>query len=224
MAQVLVLATLATKGEETRYLVDQLTQSGISARVIDISLNSNGAVLKGADKLAAMDLAAAQVLDEVLAGVQSDAEVVLGLGGGTGGEIVLNVLKALPVTFPKVLVTTLPFDPRIAVADNSIVLVPTLADLSGLNAILRDVLENAALICAGLCQKARKGELTDVKPSVGITALWTTEGAIAPLVQALSEAGRETRCFMPTAMAVPRSHVLRPMVRLTRSSISHRMS
>ena len=195
MAQVLVLATLATKGEETRYLVDQLTQSGISARVIDISLNSNGAVLKGADKLAAMDRAAAQVLDEVLAGVQSDTEVVLGLGGGTGGEIVLNVLKALPVTFPKVLVTTLPFDPRIAVADNSIVLVPTLADLSGLNAILRDVLENAALICAGLCQKTRKGELTDVKPSVGVTALGATEGAIAPLVQALSEAGRESTVF-----------------------------
>jgi uncharacterized protein (UPF0261 family) len=56
---------------------------------------------------------------------------VVGLGGGTGGEIILRAMHALPFDFPKILITTLPFDPRAALADNAITLVPTLVDVAG---------------------------------------------------------------------------------------------
>ena len=88
-----------------------------------------------------MQVAVVQVWDDVAAAVDTDIDAIVGMGGGTGGEVILQVLRALPVTFRKVLVTTLPFDPRGAVADNSIVLVPTLANICGLNATLREVLE-----------------------------------------------------------------------------------
>lgn len=195
MAQVLVLATLATKADEADYLMAQLAGLGLRAKIIDISLRSNGKVLDGSAKKEAMAQAAQLALDEITEAVLGDAEVVVGIGGGTGGEIALQVLRALPITFPKVLVTTLPFDPRVAVADNSIVLVPTLADIMGLNTILREVLENTALMTAGLCRKSRKGELTTITPSVGITALGATDGAVRPLVEGLAHAGRESTVF-----------------------------
>ena len=195
MAQVLILATLSTKADEANYLRDQMEKLGLSSRFVDVSLNANGTVLDGEAKCLAMVDAADRVLGEVSAASQAEAELVVGIGGGTGGEIIMNVLRALPITYPKILVTTLPFDPRVVVAENSIILVPTLADIAGLNAILREALENTALMAAGLCQKSRKGELKDVTPSVGITALGATEGAVKPLVEALTKRGRESTVF-----------------------------
>lgn len=195
MAQVLVLATLATKADETGFLTDRLKAAGVSFDVIDISLNTGGKTLSGGGKRQAMAAVAQTACDLVRVGRKTGAEVVVGIGGGTGGEIVLQVMRSMPVTFPKVLCTTLPFDPRFAVADNSIILVPTLADISGLNGMLREALENTALMTAGLCRKARKGELIDITPSVGITALGATDGAINPLVKAFAAQGRETTVF-----------------------------
>lgn len=195
MAQVLILATLTTKADEAGFLRDQMERLGLTTQFVDVSLRSDGRVLDGDAKCDAMVAAAARVLEEVTHATQTDAELVVGIGGGTGGEIILNVLKGLPITFPKVLVTTLPFDPRVAVAENSIILVPTLADIAGLNGILRESLENTALMAAGLCQKERKGELLEIAPSVGITALGATDGAVKPLVAALTAQGRETTVF-----------------------------
>tara|TARA_B100000497_G_scaffold127937_1_gene171880 strand:+ start:8122 stop:9258 length:1137 start_codon:yes stop_codon:yes gene_type:complete len=195
MAQVFVLVTMETKAEEAGFLLDKLTATGVTAKVVDISLNTGGEVLDGADKCIAMSQAALNATKEVNIARKNGAEVVVGIGGGTGGEIILQIMRELPVTFPKVLCTTLPFDPRFAVADNSIILVPTLADISGLNGILREALENTALMSAGLCNKARKGELIDIAPSVGITALGATDAAIRPLIKALRKRGRESTVF-----------------------------
>ena len=123
-------------------------------------------------------------------------DAVIGLGGGTGAEIVLKVMRGLPITFPKVLITTLPFDPRIALADNSIILVPTLADICGLNATLREVFENAsAAMTAGLCRSRRRANACVDNPSIAITALGATEGAVVRLNAALRERGEEATVF-----------------------------
>ena len=42
MAQVLVLATISTKGDEDRFLLDKLVDAGVTADVIDISLENGG--------------------------------------------------------------------------------------------------------------------------------------------------------------------------------------
>jgi len=104
-------------------------------------------------------------------------------------------MRALPVTFPKVLVTTLPFDPRIAVADSSVILVPTLVDICGLNATLREVLENTAALTAGLCRTRRVAGACVASPSIGITALGATETAVTSLVSALAERSQESTVF-----------------------------
>ncbi len=195
MSKVLVLVTMATKLEEAQFLVAALVAAGVEPQVVDTSLRTGGEVLGGEGKCIAMSDAAKRALMQVNEGRKNGAEVVVGIGGGTGGEIALQVMRDLPVTYPKVLCTTLPFDPRFAVADNSIVLVPSPADIMGLNGMLRECLENTALMTAGLCKKKRKGELIDIEPSVGITALGATDGAIRPLVDALKGQGRECTVF-----------------------------
>lgn len=195
MSKVLVLATMETKTEEANFLLSELVAAGVAPQVVDISLDTGGKVLDGEGKCRAMNAAAVRAIAEVEAARKQGAEVVVGIGGGTGGEIALQVMRDLPVTFPKVLCTTLPFDPRFAVADNSIVLVPSPADILGLNGMLRECLENTALMTAGLCRKRRKGELVDIDPSVGITALGATDGAIRPLVHRLKALGRESTVF-----------------------------
>ena len=192
---VLLLATLATKSEEANYLSRRLADHGITVRLLDLSLDTGGQTCAGPGKAAAMQATIARLWDQVADAADNGTDVVLGIGGGTGGEMIVRLLRALPVTFPKVLITTLPFDPRGAVADNSIILVPTLADLCGLNPLLRAVLENTAALTAGLCQITARPESGQRAGSIGITALGATEGAAAPLVAALANRGQEATVF-----------------------------
>lgn len=192
--RVLVLATLETKSEETNFLMQCLAEHGVAAQSIDLSLHA-GAVLGGPEKLQAMNRAVDRAKTAVAEMSSGDVNVVIGIGGGTGGEIALRVLQSLPVTYPKVLLTTLPFDPRIAAADSSIIIVPTLADICGLNPTLRELLENTAALTAGLCSTRRTVDACIAETSVGITALGATEGAVTPLVTALREHGQESTVF-----------------------------
>lgn len=194
-AHVLVLATLDTKAEEADYLISRFDAHNVKTSKIDLSLGSGGTMLDGPEKLQAMEKAAESAIETMTGTMIDDVHAVIGLGGGTGGEIALRVLRALPMTFPKVLVTTLPFDPRVVVADTSVILVPTLADISGLNPTLREVLENAAAMTAGLCNTRRQANACVDSPSVGITALGATEGAVAPLIRQLRDRGQESTVF-----------------------------
>ena len=187
--RALILATLATKAEEVAFMAARMAQHDVDVEAIDLSLEANGKVLGGPAKALAIDHAAGRVRNQVTDATNEGVNVVIGLGGGTGAEIALKVLRAMPITFPKMLVTTLPFDPRYALADNSVVLVPTLADLNGLNATLREILENAAAMAAGLCQTRRRANACVLTPSIGITGLGATDSAIRPLVEALQVRG-----------------------------------
>ncbi|MEM1373283.1 MAG: Tm-1-like ATP-binding domain-containing protein [Pseudomonadota bacterium] len=192
---VLLLATFATKEEELRYFEERLDYHGVSWSAFDISLITEGAILSGSGKLEAMDRAVEKAIEGLTKALEDPAHAVVGLGGGTGGEIILRAMRSLPITFPKLLVTTLPFDPRVAIADNSIVLVPTLMDMCGLNATLREVLENAAAMTAGLCATRRKAAACVAQPSVAVTALGATEGAVAPLVERIRTHRHEATVF-----------------------------
>lgn len=194
-ATVVLLATVETKNKEAQFLQGALKAHGVEVRVVDISLHSHGVIWDGPRKVQAMDEVGARVGADLHEALDGSISAVVGLGGGTGGEIILRVMQALPFAFPKILITTLPFDPRIALADNSIILVPTLADIAGLNATLRQVLATSAAMIAGLCQMpADQPHVSDV-PSVGITALGATAGAAEALVAGLRALGEESTVF-----------------------------
>ena len=217
---IFLVSTLDTKSEETAWLCARLAAYGVDAEMLDASLETGGAVLDGRGKLQAMDRAIERVAGAVQdrQSRQSDHAQrpagIVGLGGGTGSEIILAVMRRLPVDFPKVLITPLPFDPRPALADNAVILVPTLVDICGLNATLRMVLDHAAALVAGLACRGRIAALIEQNapypalieqnapypaqatvPSVGITALGATGPAVTQLVNALRKRGLESSVF-----------------------------
>lgn len=192
-ARVLLLATLETKREEVAFLADALATQGLASEVVDLSLGSHGEVWDGAHKIQAIAETAATRGAEIAAMLDGSVGAVVGIGGGTGGEIILKAMHALPYDFPKVLITTLPFDPREAVADNSIILVPTLVDIAGLNPTLRRVFTASAMMIAGLV-RAPAPEIAG-QTSIGVTALGATGGAAEALVAGFRARGEETTVF-----------------------------
>jgi uncharacterized protein (UPF0261 family) len=173
VADVVLLATMDTKASEAQYLVRQLEKRGLGVRVIDLSLGSNGEVWPGDRKLARMEAVSREAVGAVAQAVAEGARAAVGLGGGTGGEMVLRIMERQPVEFPQVLVTTLPFDPRPALARSAIILMPTLADFSGLSGWMRDILDRCAAMLAGLVTlPSRENRETSVAISVlGATQL-----------------------------------------------------
>lgn len=192
---VMLLATVDTKAAEIAYLVDALADNGVHARVCDVSLDAGGRRLCPEQKVEAMRRTAADVVAGIGPLLGPGYQAIIGIGGGTGGQIIVDIMRALPFSYPKVLVTTLPFDPRSMLADNSIVVVPTLADISGLNATLRQSFDHAAALVAGICRNPRpRGHISDT-PSIGITALSTTSGGVDPLRRFVQAHGREATVF-----------------------------
>lgn len=192
MARVLLIGTLETKRQELTYMAASLRRYGLEVELMDVSLGSNGAVWSGAEKLARMaaraEAAAADISTHCL-----DCKVAIGVGGGTGGEIVLAAIKGLPATFPKVLVTTLAFDPRPALADSSITIIPTLCDIEGLNTQLRQVFENAAAMVSGLAQA--KTIPPGDRQTIAVTTLGATARAGTEISTQLTELGYEPTVF-----------------------------
>ena len=192
MPLVLLLATLETKREEVAFLEAALTAQDLACEIVDLSLGAHGEVWDGAHKIRAIEETGARLGAELSTRLDGVGAVV-GLGGGTGGEIILRVMHALPFDFPKVLITTLPFDPRAALADNSIILVPTLVDIAGLNPTLRQVFTASAALVAGL---ARTPALDiAAQKTIGITALGATGGAAEALVAGFRALNEETTVF-----------------------------
>lgn len=192
MARVLLIGTFETKHEELSYLGRALEGHGVEVETLDVSLASNGAVWSGAEKLAQMaaraEQAAAHITDN-----SNKYHVAIGVGGGTGGEIVLAAMKGLPSHYPKILITTLAFDPRPALADSSITIIPTLCDIEGLNFYLKQVFENAAAAVAGLT--LAKKVTPNARKCVAITTLGATGLAGAQIAASLVDQGYEPTVF-----------------------------
>lgn len=187
---VALLGTCETKAEEMSALSEALARQGLAILPFDLSLASGGAVLPGEEKLRRM---ATKVGDVSAAITRAVPAAVLAIGGGTGSEMALRVLKSLPPGLPKFLITTLPFDPRAALADTDVTLIPTLCDIQGMNAPLRRIFSRSAAMVAGAVRATP--EPGGQKTSVAVSLLGVTQQAGAGILRRLREAGLETAAF-----------------------------
>ncbi len=192
MARVLLIGTVETKRDELAALSAALAAHGLTVDSVDISLGSAGAVLTGPPKLSRMAERGAEAGAEAAARAPG-CTAAIAIGGGTGAEIALTVLRALPPDLPKILVTTLAFDPRGQVADCGVILVPTLCDIEGLNPTLARVFEATAAMAAGLTRM--RAVEASIRPSVAVSTLGATGAAGAAVVCALAAGGAEATVF-----------------------------
>ncbi len=192
MARVLLIGTHETKGAELAALSGALVAHGLVPDPVDISLGAGGMVLPGVAKLARMQ-ARAQEAGLEAAARSEGCLAALAIGGGTGGEVALGVLRALPPDLPKLLITTLAFDPRAPLADCGITLIPTLCDIEGVNPTLNRVFERTAAMVAGLAHARAVTPATG--PSVAVSTLGATGPAGAAVARALSDRGAVATVF-----------------------------
>jgi uncharacterized protein (UPF0261 family) len=172
MSTVAVLGTLDTKLEEISYVAERIHNCGCVPVLFNTGSNDVDGVI--ADYPAAAIQAAAAHLDahrtkldtmnataagatallaELVADRQVDAAIAI--GGGQGSWIASKVLRALPVGFPKVLVSTAGRDVGQYTQFSDTLSVFSITDISGLNPILETVLDNAAAAICGMARQRR---------------------------------------------------------------------
>ncbi|GJP38971.1 hypothetical protein CLOM_g23372 [Closterium sp. NIES-68] len=125
--------------------------------VADLLASDSGATAKSAASLAADRGEAVQAVSDALkrfvrgkweGGALAGA---VGIGGSGGTAIIAPALRALPVGAPKMIVSTVASGNTAPYIDTSdLVLVPSIVDVAGLNAILRAVLSSTAAALAGM--------------------------------------------------------------------------
>ena len=198
---VLVAGTLDTKGDELRYMRDLIWAAGLPVRMVDLSTTGgySGAEVPAHQVAAFHPRGAAGVFTgdrgQSVAGMteafrrwilrQSGIAGVLSAGGSGGTAMVAPAMRALPVGIPKLIVSTVASgEVSKYVGPSDIMLMPSVADVQGLNAITEEVLANAAQAMIGMvaARQSAKPRIS-TKPAIGLTMF----GVTTPCVQQVTK-------------------------------------
>lgn len=171
---VAVVATLDTKGEEVAYLRDRIRGAGKGALVIDVGvLNPPRGITPD---ISAQDVAArcgmefkemvsggrgravanmAQAAAKVVSDLWRSGQIhgVLSVGGAQGTFMGTQVMKALPVGVPKVMLSTMAAGRQTFgeyVGTKDIAMIHSVVDILGINSVSRKILDNAAGAICGM--------------------------------------------------------------------------
>jgi uncharacterized protein (UPF0261 family) len=218
MPTIAILGTMDTKGVEHDYVADLIRQRGHAVLVIDVGTLEEPrlkpditryevAAAAGADLAAlvakrdrgeavtAMSRGAPMVLAKLAEERRIDG--VISLGGGGGTAIATAAMRALPVGFPKLMVSTLASGnvaPYVGVKD--IVMFPSVVDIAGMNRISRQLLARAAGAICGMVE-AKLPAATD-KPIIVASQFGNTTPCIEHARKILEAAGYEVIVFAAT--------------------------
>ncbi|MEQ8738051.1 MAG: Tm-1-like ATP-binding domain-containing protein, partial [Hoeflea sp.] len=202
---VLVAGTLDTKGDELRFIRDQIRAAGLPVRMVDLSTSGehSGAEIP-ANQIAAFhprgsagvftgdrgqSVAGMTLAFERWIARQQGIGGIISAGGSGGTAIVAPAMRSLPVGVPKLIVSTVASgEVSKYVGPSDITMMHSVADVQGLNTITREVLSNAAQAMAGMV-KARRGasEVTPGKPAVGLTMFGVTTTCVRQIVDLLDD-------------------------------------
>lgn len=222
MAVVALIGTLDTKGAECAWLAEQLDKYGVQALFVDVGSFSASplANVSSDDVIAAADSDAAalrerrdrgemmQVMSVGAARIVRDLAVsgrihgLLALGGSGGSSVAAAAMQALPVGFPKLLVSTMASgDVKPYVGEVDATLMYSVVDVAGINSVSSQVFANAAAAIAGMAQ-AYEDRLAAVpaghKPVVAVTMFGVTTPAADEARDTLSDLGYEVLVFHAT--------------------------
>ena len=181
MATIAVLGTFDTKGKEHAYLADRIKSLGHSVLLIDFGTGGDSQIQPDIDrfdvgKLAGIDVsslvahkdrgqavtvmagAAAVVLEKLAS--EGKIQGAIALGGGGGTSIAATGMRALPIGFPKLIVSTMASGQTAHyVGTKDIVLFPSIVDVNGLNRISKLLFSQAAsAICGMVTAKSDDGD------------------------------------------------------------------
>jgi uncharacterized protein (UPF0261 family) len=123
---------------------------------------------------------------------------IISLGGSAGTTIGTYVMRALPVGFPKIMVSTVASgDTRSYVGEKDITMMYSVVDISGINGISNQILANAAHAIAGMVA-FEVPELKEEKPLLAATMFGVTTPCVTAAREYLESQGYEVLVFHAT--------------------------
>jgi uncharacterized protein (UPF0261 family) len=224
MKTAAIIGSCDTKHDELQFACGCLRDAGINPLVIDVSVGlgepAQDADILREDVLAAAGLSWDAVKDkpkgELIRLMQDAIKItvlklynegavhgVLSIGGVQNTNIATSAMQILPLGFPKVVATTIASGSRpfqSVVGDRDIVVIPSIADFSGLNAMTRTIIANAAAALAGLVTFAGKPLQKSANITVGLSLMGVTNQAAVFITDELRKAGIETIGFHTTGV------------------------
>ncbi len=122
---------------------------------------------------------------------------IISLGGGGGTAIATAAMRALPVGFPKVMVSTLASgNTSHYVGTVDIVMYPSIVDVAGLNRVSRRIFAGAA---GAICGMVESGvEVGEARPVIAASMFGNTTGCVGAAREILEDAGYEVLVFHAT--------------------------
>jgi uncharacterized protein (UPF0261 family) len=190
MRTIAILGTMDTKGEEHGFVAEIIRLRGHAPLVIDVGALEAPKLKPDVPReevarAAGVDLAAivarrdrgeavaamARGATATLTRLHREGRIdgVISLGGGGGTSIATAAMQALPIGFPKLMVSTLASGntaPYVGVKD--IVMMPSIVDVAGLNRISRTILTRAAGAICGMVESVEQASrLTAAGSDVG---------------------------------------------------------
>jgi len=215
----LLIITLDTKAEEALFLKKVLKRQGLNVLIMDVGVYPSSSAVGDITREEVVAAAGGEIerliqtkdkgtaIKTMMIGATALTETlyrkgrvhgVLSIGGVQGTIIGTTAMKALPVGVPKLMLSTVASGRRAFeayVGTNDMTLMHSVVDFFGLNAILKQVLSNAAGALAGMVklEKVPPGR----KQKVAITIYGTTTPAGRLIVSLLEKAGYEVVAFHP---------------------------
>lgn len=216
MPAIAVLGTLDSKGHEHAFVADLIRRRGHTPLLIDAGcleapqVSADIARTEICPAIAALPedrgqrvAAMAAALPEFIAGLAASGRIqgIISLGGGGGTAIATSAMRALPIGFPKVMVSTLASGntaPYLGTKD--IMMIPAIVDVAGLNRISRKIFTNAANAICGMVEgsAAEQEDTTAAKPLVVASMFGNTTTCVNEAKRIVEEAGFEVLVFHAT--------------------------
>ena len=215
---IAVFGTLDTKGEAYQFLGKQLESFGLKVLMIDTGIHSDhgyscdidarqvaeagGAALEEIqehDRTFAFEImgkGSAEIIGRLCSAGQIHGAV--SMGGGQGTLLAAMVMRALPIGFPKLILSTIanlrtpPFE---GIKDTMVV--NSLVDISGLNHILKAMIRKAAAAAAGmvLYGNVEMDHSETKRPAVAMSMFGVTTPCVEHMREILEQNGYEAIVF-----------------------------
>lgn len=215
---IAVLGTLDSKGHEHAFVADLIRKQGHETLLIDLGSGGEPQVTPDVTRFevaASIDLDLQALIDRqdrgecvvamskaapvFLSGLVAEGKIngVISLGGGGGTALGTAAMRALPIGFPKLMVSTLASGNTAHYLETKdITMMPSIVDVAGLNRISKTIFTRAAGAICGMVEAEIVDE--EEKPLIVASMFGNTTECINIASKVLEEAGYEVLVFHAT--------------------------
>lgn len=220
---IAIIASLDTKEAEVAFVKEMIEKQGCKTFIIDVGAKGSESIVPhiraedvaraaGREWDSIYDIPKHEMIVGLLEGIavlmpelhaQGNFDAVLSLGGAQNTTIGVSAMKSLPVGLPKLMVSTIACGQRTFesfVDTKDITLMPSIADISGINNLTRTILSNAAAAIAGMAKHAGVPLKSGQELIVGATLMGVTNTGVAEAVKLMEKAGFQVISFHSTGV------------------------